>query len=66
MTHFGTNTNALCGESALLGGRCTADFNAVDCTKCLWQLFAETMKAADRVAFRLKLLTDEKASKVIS
>jgi hypothetical protein len=64
--HFGKGHQSLCQESVLLGGTVTGDFRAVDCMPCLWKLFAETMKAADTIAFTIKMRTDERASKVLA
>lgn len=64
MHHFGRSGQAFCGASYLLAGTITQDVQAVDCTKCLWRLFAEAHKTCDIIAFRIKLVTDERANEL--
>lgn len=61
MMHLGVNGQKHCGESTLLAGDMAMDIGAVDCLPCLWKMLSESMKATDRIAFRIKLVTDEQA-----
>lgn len=56
--HWGANGVKVCGQSVLLQEPTTHDLQAVDCTRCLWKLLGETMMSSDRIAARIKVVTD--------
>ena len=62
MMHFGINNAAQCGLSTLLIKSTTTDLQSVDCVKCLWSLLADSMRATDILANRLKVVTDERSA----
>lgn len=57
--HFGQVGMATpCGASPLMVHKASANADEIDCRGCLWAVMAQSLANVNRIAHRLKQLTD--------